>query len=432
LKPSPDPTFAESTSQVIRTSAEWIASDPLLILAALPAIFAAAWLGNLIVKRLILRWLGKMLGLVWHHWNDNRHLHKAIRRLANICPVLIIMIGVDLLPGIPENTAAIFDNICIALITLFIALTFANSVDALNQVYEKRPHAREKPIKGYLQLFKIVLFIVTAILIISVLISRSPIYLLSGVGAVTAVVMLIFQDTILSMVASVQISSGNLVRIGDWIEVPNLNADGDVIDIALHTVKVQNWDKTITTFPTRRLITDPFKNWRGMRESGGRRIKRPIYLDQGSIHFLTPEETERLRRFSLLHGYLEEKEEEIAEWNRQLGSQGKAEINRRRITNIGTFRAYVMRYLKSHPRIHQGMTMLVRQLNPTPNGLPLEIYCFTNTVLWAGYEDAQSDLFDHLLAILPEFGLRVFQNPSGDDFRKLAVTGPAAESAGPV
>ncbi|MDY3198677.1 MAG: mechanosensitive ion channel, partial [Pseudomonadaceae bacterium] len=249
-------------------------------------------------------------------------------------------------------------------------------------------------------------------------------------GAMAAVLMLIFQDTLLSLVASVQINSNDIVRVGDWIEMPALNADGDVIDISLHTVKVQNWDKTITTIPTKRLISDPFKNWRGMQESGGRRIKRALMLDQQSVHFLDDRERAHLHRFRLLDEYLNAKEAEIGEWNRQLKESGQEPVNTRRITNIGTFRAYVERYLRSHPGIHQNMTLIVRQLSPTAEGLPIELYCFTNTVAWVEYEGIQSDIFDHLLAILPEFGLRVYQAPSGQDMREMGTAGRTNPDAG--
>ena len=224
--------------------------------------------------------------------------------------------------------------------------------------------------------------------------------------------MLIFQDTILSLVASVQISGDGRVRIGDWIEMPSQNADGDVIDIALHTVTVQNWDKTVTTIPTKKLVTDSFKNWRGMEESGGRRIKRSLYLDQHSVRFLDDALRPRIYQFALLDDYLASKREELTQWNTQMAQQHPEPVNARRLTNLGTFRAYVERYLRSHPGIHQDMTLLVRQLAPTEHGLPLEIYCFTASTAWAEYEATQSDIFDHLLAILPEFGLRVFQQSS--------------------
>jgi miniconductance mechanosensitive channel len=234
-----------------------------------------------------------------------------------------------------------------------------------------------------------------------------------------AVLMLIFQDTLLSLVASVQISSNDMVRVGDWIEMPQLNADGDVIDIALHTVKVQNWDKTITTIPTKRMITESFKNWRGMNDAGGRRIQRALLIDQNSVRFFSPAERERLHRFALLRDYLDDKEREIGEWNARLEAQGRDPVNARRLTNLGTFRIYVDSYLRNHPGIHQGMTTLVRQRNPGPTGLPLEIWCFTNTTVWGEYEAIQSDIFDHLLAIIPEFGLRIFQTPGGADIRGL-------------
>jgi miniconductance mechanosensitive channel len=273
-------------------------------------------------------------------------------------------------------------------------------------------------VKGYVQVVQIVVYLLAAILMVAALIDRSPLILLSGLGAMAAVLILIFQDTLLSLVASVQISSSDIVRVGDWVEMPQLNADGDVIDIALHTVKIQNFDKTITTVPTKRFISDPFKNWRGMRESGGRRIMRHMLLDQHSLHFLSAEEVESLRRFRLLGEYLAQKEVEIREWNKALEAQGNDPVNSRRITNIGTFRAYVERYLRTHKGVHQDMPLVVRQLTPTSDGLPLEIYCFTNTVVWADYEGIQADIFDHLLAILPEFGLRVFQHPSGADMRE--------------
>jgi len=234
--------------------------------------------------------------------------------------------------------------------------------------------------------------------------------------------MLVFKDTILSLVASVQLSSNDMLRVGDWIEMPGMNADGDVVDIALHTVKVQNFDKTITTIPTYRLIADSFRNWRGMQDAGARRIKRAIPLDQNAIRFLTPDEIDNLRRFRLLEGYLAGKDAELAEWNAQQSAAGVAGsnlVNARRITNIGTFRAYVVAYLKAHPRLTDAMTLLVRQLPPTAQGLPLEIYCFTDTTNWDEYEAIQSDIFDHLLAILPEFQLHVFQEPSGVDVREV-------------
>lgn len=254
---------------------------------------------------------------------------------------------------------------------------------------------------------------------IATLIDRSPLILFSGLGAMAAVLMLIFQDTLLSLVAGIQISSTDMIRVGDWIEVPNLGADGDVIEIALHTVKVQNFDNTITSVPIRKLVTDPFKNWRGMQEAGGRRIKRSLFIDQSSIRFHTEKEQKYLSRFNLLEDYFTQKIPEITEWNARLEKNHDVLANTRRLTNIGTFRAYIVAYLQKNQSIAQNMTLMARQLPPTENGLPLEIYCFTNTTVWLEYEQIQCDIFDHLYSILPNFGLKIFQNPSGYDFNHL-------------
>jgi len=394
---------------------EWLRAHPELqtLLASATLIFAA-WLSNWIVKRILVRGLYHLL----QHTRENKlQDFGVIKRLSNIVPALVLSIGVTTVPGLPKAAVTVVQNVCGGFIVLTIALALGAVLDIINLIYQRRPDARLHPIKGYLQVVKIVVYAIATILIIATLIDRSPLILLSGLGAMAAVLMLIFQDTLLSLVASVQITSNDLIRVGDWVEMPQLNADGDVIDIALHTVKVQNWDKTITSIPTKRFISDSFKNWRGMQESGGRRIKRSLYLDQQSVHFLSRDECERLHRFNLLDEYLTEKTKEIEEWNAKLAERGKEPVNTRRITNIGSFRAYVERYLRSHGGIHQNMTLIVRQLSPTADGLPLEVYCFTNTVAWTQYEAIQSDIFDHLLAILPEFGLRVFQHPSGADMR---------------
>ncbi|MCQ4232910.1 mechanosensitive ion channel family protein [Pseudomonas stutzeri] len=394
---------------------DWLGNHPeLQTLAACTALIFAAWLSNWIVKRILVRGLYRLLR---HAGDPQLQDFGVIKRLSNIVPALVLSIGVNAVPGLPEAAVTVVRNVCGGFIVLTIALALGAVLDIVNLLYQRRADARIHPIKGYLQVVKIVVYAIATILIIATLIDRSPLILLSGLGAMAAVLMLIFQDTLLSLVASVQITSNDLIRVGDWVEMPQLNADGDVIDIALHTVKVQNWDKTITSIPTKRFISDSFKNWRGMQESGGRRIKRSLFLDQQSVHFLDAEERKRLYRFSLLEDYLVNKRKEIDEWNAKLAERGQEPVNTRRATNIGTFRAYVERYLRAHPGVHQNMTLLVRQLSPTADGLPLEIYCFTNTVVWAQYEAIQSDIFDHLLAILPEFGLRVFQHPSGSDMR---------------
>jgi miniconductance mechanosensitive channel len=397
---------------------QWLERFPYLYsLIALILLLFAAWLANWLIKRVLVRGFYRLLRA--SHLGQDKALARShiISRLANVVPALILANGVELIPDLPHALITVTRNVCGAFIVLTIALAVAGMLTLANSLYERRPDAHLRPIKGYFQVVKIVIYAVATVLMIATLVDRSPLILLSGLGAMAAVLLLIFQDTLLSLVASVQISSNDIIRVGDWIEMPQLNADGDVIDIALHTVKVQNWDKTITTIPTKRFITDSFKNWRGMQEAGGRRIKRSLHLDQNSVHFLSPEEIEHLRQFKLLAPYIKSKESELMSWNSQLEEPLRVAVNTRRVTNIGTFRAYVENYLRQHSGIRQDMTLLVRQLSPLADGLPLELYCFTNTTAWVPYEAIQSDIFDHMLAILPEFGLRVFQHPSGADMR---------------
>ncbi len=399
---------------------QWLSAHPSMdTLVKLSILLFAAWLANFVVKKILLR--GALKAVSYTPVGHDKQLFEQniIARLANVVPALVLAQGIGYVPGLPDEVDIIVSNVCTAFIVLTIARAISGTLTVVNTVYERRPNAHERPIKGYIQVVKIAIYAITAILIVAALIDRSPVILLSGLGAMAAVLMLVFQDTLLSLVASVQISSNDIIRVGDWVEMPNLNVDGDVIDIALHTVKVQNWDKTISTVPTKRFISDPFKNWRGMQESGGRRIKRSLMLDQNSVHFLSEDESKDLKRFRLLNEYLAEKQAEIDDWNKELEEAGKEPVNTRRISNIGTFRAYVLQYLKSHPHIHNEMSIMVRQLSPTPDGLPLEIYCFTTTTKWAVYEGIQADIFDHMIAILPEFGLRVFQRPSGLDVRDL-------------
>lgn len=385
-------------------------------------LLVAAGLANWITKRILLRGLRRLLSrLPGAETGRGSHLMRVIARLSNVVPSQVIAAGIKVVPDLPPGVVAFIVGACQAWAVLTIALAVSHALDAANDLYERRPDARDKPIKGYLQVARIVIFVVAGLSIVATLAGVDLRYLVTGLGAATAVLMLIFQDTILSLVASVQISGDGRVRIGDWIEMPSQNADGDVVDIALHTVTVQNWDKTITTIPTKKLVTESFKNWRGMQESGGRRIKRAVFLDQHSVRFLDAAGLARLDRFGLLDAYLAGKRAELEQWNAQVAQAHPEEVNARRMTNLGTFRAYVERYLRSHPGIHQDMTLMVRQLAPTPQGLPLEIYCFTASVAWGQYEATQSDVFDHLLAILPEFGLRVFQESS--DAMLLAMRG---------
>ena len=388
--------------------------------AGLTAVVLAAALALWLTRFILIRVLRRALSQAGLE-EVEASLRPVNVRLARLAPAVVIYQGVLAVPHLAPAVTTVIRNVAAAFMILTVVMAVAAALTLVNTVYSRRPEAASRPIKGYIQVVKIVLFLLAAILILATLIDRSPLLLLSGLGAMAAILMLVFKDTILSLVASVQLTSNDMLRVGDWIEMPQLNADGDVIDIALHTVKVQNWDKTITTIPTWKLISESYKNWRGMQQSGGRRIKRSLYLDQTSVRFLAEDERAALKRFALIDPYLDAKRAELEAWNRELLAAGKDPVNTRRVTNVGTFRAYVESYLRSHPRIHDGMTLLVRQLQPTATGLPLEIYCFTRTVAWAEYEAIQADVFDHLIAILPEFGLRLFQQPSGLDVARLAT-----------
>ena len=402
----------------------WLSQHPVsYMFLGLLALALLAWAANWITRHILLRGLRRLVKAALPDRDPELSPLRVTSRLANIVPALVLSLGIALIPDVPLTAVTVVKNVSSAFIVLTIALAIGSALDLGDALYQRRPDAGQRSIKGYVQIVKIVIYAVAAILVVASLIDRSPLILLSGLGAMAAVLMLVFQDTLLSLVASVQLGTNDMVRLGDWIEVPQQNADGAVIDIALHTVKVRNWDNTVTNIPTKKLISDSFKNWRGMFESGGRRIKRSILLDQQSIHFLGDEEQVHLARFALLQDYFVAKKGELAAWNARNPGTGSA-INQRRLTNIGTFRSYVVHYLRTHPEIHQGMTLIVRQLAPTPDGLPLELYCFTHDTRWVEHERIQSDIFDHLFAILPEFGLRVFQQPSGADMRVLGSRPP--------
>ena len=388
-------------------------------LLALIVLVLFAALANFIAKRVIVRGIHY---LVTKLKTSNQSIfaeHSIIRRLANVVPALVVMNGITTIPHLSPKLIMFIQMGAQAFIFLTIALTISEALNIFNLIYQRNPKSRNKPIKGYLQLIKLILFVVCGLMILGTFLKKDVFTLLAGFGAMAAVLMLVFQNTILSLVASVQIASYDMVRIGDWIEMPSLNADGDVIDMSLHTVTVQNFDKTFTTIPTNKLVTDTFRNWRGMSNAGCRRIKRSLFLDQSSVHFMSDEEQQKLKEFLLLDQYLDAKQSEIEDFNKHLSNQSR--YNQRRLTNLGTFRAYVEFYLKQHQGIAQNQTLLVRQLQPISEGLPLEIYAFANTTAWASYEAIQSDIFDHLIAIIPEFGLRIYQAPSGHDFQNLNI-----------
>jgi len=405
----------EQISQLFAQQAPWVQT-----LMALTVLILATVIANYILKAVILNALGRYLDQKTH--TDD----KAAAWLATVVPLLIISRGIALVPNLSGDLRTLVTSTAQALIVVSVAMAIVKALTYANELYERLPTSKNRPIKGFVQVVKILVLCGAAIIMISVLIDESPLLLLSGLGAITAVLLLVFKDTILSLVASVQLTTNDMLRVGDWITMAGMDADGDVIDISLHTVKVQNFDKTITTIPTHRLVSDSYRNWRGMAEAGGRRIKRPLVLDQNSIRFLDDAEVLDLKRFKILKSYLEQKRDEIAKWNAAELEGDDAPVNARRLTNIGTLRAYIIAYLQWHPRINGNFTLLVRQREPGPQGLPIEIYCFTDTTVWHEYEGIQSDIFDHMLAIVPEFGLRVYQEPTGLDFQNgLALIGQA-------
>lgn len=354
-------------------------------------------------------------------WDDILIECRVFHRLSYMAPPLMVFI---LAPAAFETPTTILWVRRLADVygmTALVLTTYA-ALNAANRIYQQFEVAQRIPILGYLQVVKILLSIGAAILAISILMDQSPLILLTGLGAMTAVLLLVFKDTILGLVAGIQLIGNDMVRPGDWIEMPKFGADGDVMEITLNTVKVQNFDKTITTIPTYALIADSFRNWRGMSESGGRRIKRAVRIDVSSVKFCTPEMIEEFKKYTVLRGYIQRKEQELAEHNKARGLDDSAPVNGRRMTNLGTFRQYMAGYLRAHPMIHDGMTLLVRQLQPTETGIPLEIYVFSADKNWINYEAIQADIFDHVFAVLPYFELRAFQRPSGGDLASLART----------
>jgi len=370
-------------------------------------------------------------------WDDILLDRVVLHRIALAAPLLVLWAAISILPELSTSWPAIFgDNwtsvtlqnswfgtllqLNQAVLVLIVVSIISAGLTAANNLYQTFAVSRQRPIKSYVQIGKIIVWIFGTVIFLAVLTDQEVGYFVTGLGAMTAVLLLVFKDTILSLVASVQLIQNDMLRVGDWIEIPGQGVDGDVMDIALHTVKIRNFDKTITTVPTHSLIQNSFRNWRGMSDSGGRRIKRSILIDLSTIRFLSEEEINRFSRFSPLTDYMLAKRAALAEHNLSNDPGPDVIGDPRRLTNIGTFREYAVEYLRAHPKLHQqGMTLLVRQLQPTTRGLPIELYVFSNETSWVEYEDIQADIFDHLLAILPEFNLRAFQEPSSGDLEKL-------------
>ncbi|MCK4577204.1 MAG: mechanosensitive ion channel family protein [Candidatus Marinimicrobia bacterium] len=347
---------------------------------------------------------------------------SVFRRLGYLVPVLVL----GAFTSLAGELAPLMERFLAAATALIIIITLGALLGAIDDLMRPSEAARRLGLSSYIQIARLALYLLGGIAVLAILLGRSPLALLSGIGALTAILLLIFRDTLLSFVASLRISSGGLLRMGDWIEMPDFGADGDVIGISLYTVTIQNWDKTISTIPTFKFLDHSFKNWRGMTESGGRRVKRAVYVDMNSVRLCDDKLLDRFGKFELIADYVSSRRREVESYNRDQQVDTSELINGRRMTNLGTFRAYVEAYLTNHPQVRSDMTLMVRQRAPGAHGLPLEIYAFTTDTRWEVYEGIQADIFDHILAVAPEFGLRIFQDPTGADWRRL---GPAHQQA---
>lgn len=382
-------------------------------------IFITAIIVHVILHWVVLRAFEKRASTSSRLWLQIITQNKLFHRLAFTLQGIIVNIQATLWLQKGSEAADILVTCAQLWIMMYALLSLFSLLDVILNLSQKLPAASQLPLKGIFQGIKLIAAILVGILMISLLIGQSPAILISGLGAMAAVLMLVFKDPILGLVAGIQLSANDMLKLGDWLEMPKYGADGAVIDIGLTTVKVRNWDNTITTIPTWSLVSDSFKNWSGMSASGGRRIKRSISIDATSIHFLDEDERQRLHKAHLLKPYLTTRHQEIDAWNQQLDAP-ESVLNHRQMTNIGTFRAYLNEYLRHHPRIRKDMTLMVRQLAPDNHGLPIEIYAFTNTVVWLEYESIQADIFDHIFAVVEEFGLRIHQSPTGNDIRALS------------
>ena len=385
-------------------------------------IFSLSLLAYYITRKILIKVIRKIVTRSKIQWDDILVNNKVLKRISHLIPAIIIFY-------FAKNSLIVFPKISNFLQSgsyiymIFIGMLILDALlSALHDIYSTFPAAKERPIKGYIQTVKIVIYFIGTIVIISVLLGKSPLKLLASLGAVAAILILVFKDTILGLVSGIQLTANQMVKIGDWITMPSKNADGAVMEITLNTVKVQNFDKTIVTIPTYALISESFQNWKGMEESGGRRISRSIFIDLKSVKFCDHEMLEKFKKIKLIQKYISEKQTDIDKHNAQLELNNNDKVSRRNLTNIGVFRKYIEVYLTNHPNIHAGgsdYTLIVRHLQPTENGLPVQIYAFSKEQAWSNYEQVQADIFDHIFAVVPEFELKVFQNPTGEDFRNI-------------
>jgi miniconductance mechanosensitive channel len=383
---------------------------------------ALSVLAYLVANRILVRWIRTLAGKTRSQWDDALVRRKVFSRLSHLAPALVLYTMADaVLAGMPQavQSAQVLMKIYMVLVGFWVG---SGLLDAVVDIYRTMDISRSYPIRGFVQVVKLVIFLVTAIFVASLILNKSPAVLVGSLGALTAIAMLVFKDSLLGLVAGVHLSANKMLARGDWVELPSHGADGEVLEVTLATVKIQNWDRTITTVPTYALISESFKNWRGMTESGGRRIKRALHIDVNTIRFCDDAMLQRLGRIEHIAAYMRQKQDEVSAFNAKATGDPACVANRRRLTNVGTFRAYIKAYLENHPMINQSMTLIVRQLAPTDRGLPIEIYAFCTDKRWARYEMIMADIFDHIFAIMPEFELRAFQTPGGTDVRSVLTS----------
>ncbi len=388
---------------------------------SLIAIVLGAILANFIAKKIIVATLVRIAKKTNTQWDDYLIHHKVFHKLSHLAPALIIQftIGVALYDYSPKLSDFIemLTQVYILIAGLLVATSFLN---AAHDMYQSLPMSKNRPIKGYIQIAKILVYFFGAIIAISILFQKDPTNLLLGLGTSAAILLLVFKDTILGLVASVQVSANDMVKLGDWIEMPSRNADGNVIEISLHTVKVQNFDRTITTIPTYALVSESFVNWRGMQESNdGRRIKRSLFIDMKSVKFCTPEMLEKFKKVHYIKDYIAQRSAEIEAYNEATEADTNILVNGRRMTNLGVFRKYMEQYIYHDSRINSDAVSVIRYLQPTERGIPVEIYCFSKEKNLVEFEGVIADIFDHTLSVVGYFELRIFQNPTGDDFQRM-------------
>ena len=384
-------------------------------------VLIVAFAGDFICRRVLLRAIARLVQKTKATWDDILFDRSVMIYLSHMVAPVIIYLFIPIVFADTDSVTLGFIRRLCYIIIIFSFLFFINSfLKAAYAVYSEKESMRDRPLKGLLQTLQVSLWTIGIIVVVAELLGKSPLSLLAGLGASAAILMLVFKDSIMGFVSGVQLSANDMLKVGDWITMPKYGADGTVIEVTLNTVKVRNWDNTITTIPPYLLVSDSFQNWRGMRESGGRRVKRSINIDMTSVRFCTPEMLEKYRKIQLLKDYIDETEAVVHAYNKENGIDNEVLVNGRRQTNLGVFRAYLTAYLKSLPVVNKDLNCMVRHLQPTDHGLPVELYFFSTIKDWIPYEGVQADVFDHVLAIIPEFGLRVFQSPSGADLQRLA------------